>query len=220
METYPFTAFVLGSTVLVSFLAWRNTAWLEGLMLDTKAIQQRKQNFRLLTSGWIHADGFHLFVNMFSLWSFGSALETVYGPLAVAGPHLAGIVGGGLLALFLHRKEHYRALGASGGVCGVIFASVMLLPGGSVMIMFLPIPIPANLYAFLFLIITYVGMRKGGGRIGHDAHFGGAIIGIVVAALLYPEAAMDQWLLLVGILALSGVLLFLSTRPRRATPRY
>ena len=215
MASYPFTAFVLISTVIVSFLAWRNMAWLDGLMLDTQAVLKRKQNHRLLTSGWIHADFMHLGFNMFSLWSFGSILEQVHGPMAVAGPHLAGIVGGGLLALFLHRHESYRALGASGGVCGVIFASVMLLPGGSVMIFPIPIPIPANLYAFGFLIITYIGMQRGGDGIGHDAHFGGAIIGIVVAALLYPAAAIEQWPMFLGILALAGVLLQRSVRSRR-----
>ena len=216
MADYPFTAAVLVSTLIVSFLAWQREGWLDALMLDTGAVLRRKQNHRLLTSGWIHADGMHLLFNMFSLWSFGSALERNYGALAVAGPHLAGIVGGGLLALYLHRRESYRALGASGGVCGVIFASVMLLPGGSVMIFPVPIPIPANLYAFLFLIVTYVGMRRGGDGIGHDAHFGGAIIGVIVAGLLYPAAAIDQWMMLLGILGLSAVLLYLSVRARRA----
>jgi len=216
MANYPFTALVLLSTLVVSFLAWRNERWLDALMLDTRAVLKQKQNYRLLTSGWIHADGMHLFFNVFSLWSFGSALESVYGPLAVAGPHLAGIVGGGLLALFLHRNEPYRALGASGGVCGVIFASVMLLPGGSVMIFPVPVPIPANVYAFLFLIVTYVGMRRGGDGIGHDAHFGGAIIGILVAALLYPAAAVDQAFMLIAILALASGLLYLSVRAKKS----
>lgn len=214
MDAYPVTALFLVSTVAVSFLAWRRLDWLDALMLDTDAVRRRKQNHRLLTSGWIHADFMHLGFNMFSLWSFGSILEEIYGPLAVAGPHLAGIVGGGLLALALHRNEPYRALGASGGVCGVIFASVMLLPGGSVMIFPIPFAIPAKVYAFAFLGITYLGMRRGGDGIGHDAHFGGAIIGILVAALLYPAAAIDQWPMLVGILAFAGVLLASSVRAK------
>ena len=214
MADYPFTALVLVSTLVVSFLAWQRAGWLDALMLDTHAVLRRKQNHRILTSGWIHADGMHLLFNMFSFWSFGSTIEQVYGPVAVAGPYLAGIVGGGLLALYLHRREPYRALGASGGVCGVIFASVMLLPGGSVFLFLIPIPIPASVYAFAFLIFTYVGMRRGGDGIGHDAHFGGAIIGIVVASLLYPGAALDQWMLLLGVLGLAGVLLFLSLRAK------
>ena len=212
MAEYPFTAIVLASTILVTWFAWRREEWLERLMLDTQAVLRHGQGYRVISSGWIHADMVHLAFNMFSFWSFGSLLETYYGPQAVLAPHLAGIVGGNALALFLHRGHAYRALGASGGVCGVIFASVMLLPGGSVMIFPIPFGIPSSLYAFLFLIVTYIGMRRGVGNIGHDAHFGGAIIGIVVAAALYPRAAIDQWMLFLGILATAAVMFGMSVR--------
>lgn len=219
MADYPFTTFVLASTILVSWLAWQRPGWLEGLMLDTGAVLKHNEGYRVLSSGWIHADMAHLLFNMFSLWSFGSILEQVHGPQAVLAPHLAGIVGGSALALFLHRHEPYRALGASGGVCGVIFASVMLLPGGSVMIFPIPIAIPANLYAFAFLIVTWIGMRRGAGGIGHDAHFGGAIIGILTAAVLYPEAAASEATMLLAILAVAGGLFAISLRDRSKPPR-
>lgn len=216
MEGYPFTLLIVGSTVLVSYLAWQRPQWQHGLLLDVRAMLDRGQGYRLLTSGWVHADMMHLAFNMFSLWSFGSILEEVYGPRAMLAPHLAGIVGGSLLATWLHRREQYLALGASGGVCGVIFASVILLPGGSVYMFFIPIPIPAWIYAFAFLILTWVGMRRASDGIGHDAHFGGAVIGILTAAFLYPAAAIDQLPLFGAILAVAGVLFWLSLRaPRR-----
>ena len=226
MEGYPFTMIVVVSTIAVSYFAWQRPELLEKLLLDVRAMLGSGQGYRAVTSGWVHADWAHLAFNMFSLWSFGSILEQVYGPAAMLGPHLAGIIGGSVLATVLHKNENYRALGASGGVCGVIFASVILLPGGSVYLFFVPIPIPAEIYAFAFLILTWLGMRRGTGRIGHDAHFGGAIIGILTATLLFPEQAFAELPMLLAILGLSAVLFWVTYREKKGrartprTPRY
>lgn len=219
MDGYPFTLIVVASTVLVSYLSWQRPQWQNGLLLDVRAMLDQGQGYRALTSGWVHADMTHLAFNMFSLWSFGSILEQVYGPAALLGPHLAGILGGSLIATWLHKHEEYRALGASGGVCGVIFASVILLPGGSVMLFLIPIPIPAWIYAFGFLVFTWIGMRRASDGIGHDAHFGGAVVGILTAAALYPPQAMQELPLLAAILATASVLFWLSYRGERRPRR-
>jgi len=96
---------------------------------------------------------------------------------------LAGILGGSLLSVFLHRNEHYRALGASGGVCGVVFAPVFLLPGGSLMLFLTPIPIPAHLDALAFPLVSFVAFRRQADHMGHDAHLGRTIIGLLEKVL-------------------------------------
>ncbi len=127
---------VIAVTVYFSYRGFTDKSWLNRHLFSTQSILRDRQYYRLISSGAVHADWVHLIFNMFSLYSFGSAVELIFGPVTFLATYLAGIVGGNILALLLHRKEDYRALGASGGVCGVIFACIFLLPGSSVHALF------------------------------------------------------------------------------------
>jgi membrane associated rhomboid family serine protease len=196
---------VIVVTVYFSYRGFINRSFLNRYLFYNHAILADKQYYRLLTSGALHADWVHLIFNMFSLYSFGSAVELLFGWVTFLATYLAGIVGGNVLALILHRKDDYRALGASGGVCGVIFACVFLLPGASVRLFAIPIPIPAYIYAVLFMLFSYYGIRSQRGNIGHDAHLGGAIIGLIMATLLHPSIVPNNPVLypVVMLLAIS-----------------
>jgi hypothetical protein len=115
--------------------------------------------------------------------------------------------GGSLLSLWLHRNHEYRAYGASGGVCGLLFSYIFLFPGGSIVLFPFPIPIPAWLYAILFFAGSFLALKRQTDNIGHDAHLGGAIIGLWTTALLEPEIVHRQPKLFLAISGLS-VLLF------------
>jgi len=109
--------------------------------------------------------------------------------------YLGAMIGGNLLALYAHRYHDYRALGASGGVAGVIFAYVLLFPGGRINMYFLPIGIPSWLYAIGYLLASFYGMHRGLGNAGHDAHLGGALVGLFTAAAFHPQAIRyNPWL--------------------------
>jgi membrane associated rhomboid family serine protease len=150
------------------------------------------------------------------LYSFGSAVELFFGRDTFLAIYFAGIVGGNVLALLLHRKDDYRALGASGGVCGIIFACIFLLPGSSVQLLLIPIPIPAYIYAVGFMLYSYYGIRKQRGNIGHDAHLGGAIIGLITATILFPSIVPKNPVLYPVVMLLAVLLLaFLYIRPIR-----
>jgi membrane associated rhomboid family serine protease len=202
-----FTALVVIGTGLVSILGFRDRRVVERFLFDTAAVLGRRQYYRLFTAGLLHADWPHLLFNLFSLYSFARSIELFFGAPAFLIIYVAAILGGNLLALALHRHHAYRALGASGGVCGVIFASIFLLPGGSVLVFPLPVAIPSWLYAILFIGGTYAGMRRGIGNIGHDAHLGGAIIGLLVTTALHPEIVPQSPWLYLAVLGLSGLLL-------------
>jgi membrane associated rhomboid family serine protease len=170
-----------------------------------------------VSSGFLHANLGHLFVNMFSLYSFGGSLEAVYGAAPLVAIYFSAILGGGLLSLWLHRDENYRALGASGGVCGVVYAAIFLFPGGSVMVFPLPVPIPSYAFAVLFIFISFFGMRGRWGNIGHDAHLGGAVIGLGTATALFPAIVAENPILWTVVMALSaGLFVYLYKRPRAA----
>ncbi len=177
-------------------------------MFKPEEILTGKQYDRLLTSGFIHGDWFHFGVNVFSFFFFGRNIEWAYGWGTLLLIHFSAILGGSLLSLIIHRHHQYRALGASGGVCGVIFASLFLFPNGTILHMFI-IPIPTFLYAILFLLASFYGHRKGIGNVGHDAHLGGAIVGLLVTTVLYPQIVLASPGMFVTVLLLSLIILFL-----------
>ncbi len=209
MNIPPVTTLLLVITGVMTVIAFYRRQWEERWIFDPAAILRGKQYDRMLTSGFIHADWLHFGFNAFSFYSFGRPLEFMYGGLALLLIYLSAILGGSILSLIIHRHHDYRALGASGGVCGVIFAAIFLLPGSGVRMFFIPIGIPAHVYAVLFLLISYFGHRKQIGNIGHDAHLGGAIIGLLVATALYPRMVLAAPGLFATVLILSAVILYL-----------
>jgi uncharacterized membrane protein YhaH (DUF805 family) len=126
-------------------------------------------------------------MNMLTLYFFGPLIELIYGPVQFLLIYLAAIVGGSLLALYVHRFHDYRALGASGGVSGILLAHIFLFPGGSINMMFVPINIPSWLYAVAFLLASFYGMQRQMTNVGHDAHLGGALVGLFTATALHPN---------------------------------
>jgi membrane associated rhomboid family serine protease len=178
----------------------------EKYLFSPMHILRYNEHYRLISSGFLHANWIHLLFNMLSLYSFGMYIELDVGLLAFLFIYLGSIVGGNLLSLYLHRYEDYRALGASGGVCGIIFAAIFLFPGMSMVLFPLPIPIPSWLYAILFIAVSFFGMRHRWGRIGHDAHLGGAIIGLLITTLLRPSIVLRSPVLYVVVMGLSVAL--------------
>jgi membrane associated rhomboid family serine protease len=209
MERYPLCNFgVIAVTCWVSYLGFRDAAFRAKYVFWPEAILARREYYRLVTSGFLHLDGGHLLMNMLSLYFFGPMLERVFGPAQFLAIYLGAMLGGDLLALYVHRHQDYRALGASGGVAGIIFAYILLFPGGHIGMYFLPIGIPSWLYAIGFLLASFYGMHRNLGNIGHDAHLGGALVGLFLAAAFHPMAIRyNPWLF--GVISSGTALLFL-----------
>lgn len=94
-------------------------------------------------------------------------------------------------------------------VCGVIFATIFLLPGSGVRPLLFPVAIPAYVYAVVFLLVSYFGHRRQLGNVGHDAHLGGAMVGLLVATGLYPRMVLAQPGMFATVVLLSAVILVL-----------
>jgi membrane associated rhomboid family serine protease len=214
----PVTIAIMVITALVSLVGFGSAALADKLLFEPARILRRGEYYRLVTSGFLHADWAHLFFNMFSFYSFGGQLESRIGPLALVAIYFSSVIGGNLLSLVLHRGHEYRALGASGGVCGVIFAAIFLMPGGGVYVFPVPMSIPAPAFAVLFIVISFFGIRARQGNIGHDAHLGGAIIGLIVTTMLHPEIVSERLVLWVAVMTLAVVLfVYLYRQPLDAT---
>lgn len=208
MRFQLFTTLVLLVTGIMTFIAFQRRELWERWMLKPQLILRAKQYDRMLLSGFIHLDWWHFTLNAYSFYSFGSLIEARFGWATLLAVYFAAILGGSTLALILHRNEDYSALGASGGVCGVIFASIFLLPYGAVRHMFI-FPIPNYIFAILFLIGSYYGHRKSIGHVAHDAHLGGAIIGLLLTTALYPQYIAAAPLMFAVVLVLSVTILAL-----------
>ena len=211
MMIAPATAVVLLVTAVATLFAFQNNDLFERWMFKPREILAGRQFERMLTSGLIHVDWPHFIFNAYSFYSFGQTIEVIYGASVLLLVHFSSILGGSLLSLLIHRHHDYRAVGASGGVCGVIFASIFLLPGGGVRPLMVPFFIPGYIYAIGFLVFSFVGLRRHIGNVGHDAHLGGAIIGLLVATALYPSlvTADPQMFALVLIISVIVLLVIL-----------
>jgi len=186
---------IIAFTVLISLRAFRDRKVFDSMVFEPFVINTRKDWFRLVTHGFIHGNGQHLFVNMFVLFMFGPRVEEGYaeltgrsGILPFLVLYLAGITLSSLPGYYKHRWDpSYRAVGASGATSAVLFASVLMFPLDKLMLLILPIPAPAWIFGILYLGYEWYMGRRGGDGIAHDAHFAGALVGVVFTALLDPH---------------------------------
>ena len=200
------TILLIAATCVVSIRAFGNRSLQDKLIFCPELILARKEYYRVVTSAFLHADSRHLIFNMLTLYLFGRNMETVMGIERFLIVYLASVIGGSLLSLYLHRNHEYYALGASGGVCGIVFASIFLFPGGDIFMMFIPVGIPSWLFAILFLLGEFVGVRTQRTNIGHDAHLGGAIIGLLTTTAYYPEIVTGSPRLYAAVMGLTLVM--------------
>ncbi|MGZ4034910.1 MAG: rhomboid family intramembrane serine protease [Bacteroidia bacterium] len=191
------TYIIIGITAFVSITSMENHELKNKMMFNAYMIHHRKEWYRFFSNGLIHADYFHLIFNMLSLYMFGLNVEHGYKELFEAKGILFFIllyVGGLIMSSIYSYEKHkndiyYNALGASGAVSAVVFASIILYPTSGIMFVFFPVPIPAYIYGVIFLGIEYYLGKRGNDNIGHDAHLWGAVYGIIFTIILKPALA-------------------------------
>lgn len=184
------TFLLIGITVLVSWQAFNNPRLLQRLILWPPAIERNRQYERLVTHGFIHADGQHLLFNMITLFFFGRVIEPVFvaqiGVLGFVAFYLSAIVMAIMPTYFRHQHDsHYRSLGASGAVSAVLFSYILFAPWSLIFVFFLPVP--AILYAVAYIGYSIWMDRRGGDNINHSAHLWGAAYGVMFTLLMEPD---------------------------------
>jgi len=178
-------------TAGVSIAAFKNGRLLEKLILWPPPIQSKREWWRLLSYGLVHADGQHLLFNMITLFFFGSVIAQLYtARLGVLGFPLfyASALLVSILPSYLNNRNNprYRSLGASGAVSAVMFAYILLAPWS--MILVFVIPVPAIIYAIAYTAYAVMAQRQGGSNINHNAHLTGAAYGVLMTMILFPSA--------------------------------
>lgn len=178
---------------IASYFGIRNQSLLEKNCFQVDKIIVKKDIKRIITSGFFHVSWMHLFFNMFSLYFFSSILENEVGHWLFLLIYMVSLIGGNLLALFIHRNNGtYRAIGASGAVSGIIFSCIALFPGMDINLFI--VHMPSWIFGLAYVLLTIYGIRSKKTNIGHEAHLGGALAGMLLAIGFYPKSINENYL--------------------------
>lgn len=218
------TIVIIAVTVLVSLKGFNDLAFFNRFKFQPLAISKGKQYDRLLSSGFLHVDMTHLIFNMLTLFFFANVViqfcadifgHKPTGSVVFAIIYILAIIGGNLLALFFHKNNpHYSAVGASGGVSGILFASIVIYPDMQ-LYLFFALPIKAWIFAILYLGYSVYGMRTQLGNIGHEAHLGGAIVGMAAPLILAPYLFEQNMMYILGMMVPLVILLVTAIKSRK-----
>ncbi len=186
------TIAIIAITCLISFNAFSNTKMMDEFIFHPPAVTRNNQWYRFITCGFVHADFMHLAFNMFTLYFFGSSWETVYvNYLGVEKYwylifYFTALVVSELPSFFKNKNNYnYYSLGASGAVSAIVFSMILLSPWSTLYVFVFPVP--AIVYAFLYIGYSIYMGKKGGDNVNHDAHLWGALYGVVFSIALQPS---------------------------------
>jgi membrane associated rhomboid family serine protease len=202
--------------IIVSYNGVKDDAYFNRYSFNISQIRLSKDYKRLITSGFLHGSWTHLIFNMVALYSFGIKLEAFAGGVLFALIYFSALIGGNLLSLYIHRnKSNYSAAGASGAISGIIFACIAISPNMNMSLLFIPgLSLKGWVFGLLYMGYCIFGIREQRDNIGHDAHLGGGIIGLVMVAFLFPEVLANHYLTILLLLIPSLVFLyFIFTNP-------
>ena len=178
--------------ILVSYKGFSESRFFEKFKFSVLA-HQKKQYFRLLSSGFLHVDTAHLVFNMFALYMFGDVVIQITGVFLFMLIYVLSLLAGNYFTFINHKNEpNYSAVGASGAVSGIVYSSILLFPQMQLALIFFPIPMPGYLFGILYLLYTLFGMKSRRDNIGHTAHFGGAVSGFAITLFIYPSLIYMQ----------------------------
>ena len=193
------TTYILIVTTLVSFFAFNNIELRQKLIFNPFIIRSKNEYYRFITSGFIHADWGHLILNMLVLFFFSFTIESYYLQLfdnkVMAKYYFLFLYSGGLIvsdlpSYFKHKDNYYyNSLGASGATSSVLFAYILFKPW-AMLYFFGIIPIPAIIFGVGYLWYSTHMSKKAIDNINHDAHFYGAIWGILFTLIIKPEVGL------------------------------
>jgi len=185
-------------TAAISVLAFNQPNIMSRFQFNPWMVANRGQWYRFLTHGFLHADWLHLIINMLVLYSFGQFVEfklfLFFGDLGTfiyAGMYIAAIIIASISTYFKQKENHYyNAVGASGAVSAVIFSSVVFSPFMEIRLYGI-IPLPALVWAVLYVLYSAYMGKRGGDNVNHEAHLWGGFFGTLLTLLLSPAIARD-----------------------------
>ena len=201
----PLILLLLLFIVSLSYKAFNDTVLFNRLKFNIRAVQNGEY-YRILTAGFIHVDQNHLLFNGLTLYFFGDNALLGLGMINFIMLYVVSLLMGNLFALFYHRNNpYYSAVGASGAIMGVVYSGILMFPEMKLAFIFFPVPLPAYIFGIGYLVYTLFGMKSQNDRIGHTAHFGGAVGGVLCTLLYDPMVFEKSFMTLVLMLLVTVV---------------
>ena len=190
------TIIIIAITVLASVLCLYGKLDFNALKFSAFEVWHHGKWWQMITHGFVHAGWGHLFFNMLTLFAFGRIVEEYFAEIwgAPAGQilyvvmYLTAIAVSSVWDLIKRRDDWtYSAVGASGAVSAILFASILFEPKMGLYIYLIPVPVPGYIFAPLYLLYCWFMARRNLDNIGHTAHFWGAVYGLIFPLALRPE---------------------------------
>lgn len=187
LNVAPVASIIFVFTLVTSLYAFYDQSLYGKFMLHPYSVSKGNKVFTLITSGLIHADWMHLFFNMFTFYAFAFTLEQMMGSWQFGLMYFIALILSDLPTVFKHKDDfHYNSLGASGAISAVLFSYILYNPLSKIYIMFIPIGIPAVAFGGLYLIYCAYASKNSRDNINHDAHFFGALTGLIFTVIFVP----------------------------------
>jgi membrane associated rhomboid family serine protease len=201
---------IIIANVLISIKGFNDEFFFRKYQFHVGSIRAGEQ-FRMVSSAFLHADFVHLAFNMIALYSFAPVVIGGLGNFTFLLVYAGSLIFGSLLTMVFHGNDYsYRAVGASGAVTGIIYSAILLYPDMTIGI-FGIIPMPAYIFGICYLLYSIYGMKAKNDNIGHTAHFGGAIGGYAITLLKDP-ALLQESTFMVILLAVPIIILFVMAK--------
>ena len=205
-----FVLAIIGANILISIKGFNDESFFRKFEFHVGSIRAG-EHLRMVSSAFLHADIVHLAFNMIALYSFAPVVTETLGNPTFLLIYAGSLIFGSLLTMVFHGNEYnYRAVGASGAVTGIIYSAILLYPDMTIGI-FGIIPMPAYIFGIAYLLYSIYGMKSRRDKIGHTAHFGGAIGGYIITLLKYP-ILLEQSTFMVILLAIPIIILFIMAK--------
>jgi membrane associated rhomboid family serine protease len=187
LQEAPVASIIFALTVITSIYAFNDPKLFGKFMLHPYTVSKGKNLSTFITSGLIHADWMHLFFNMFTFTAFAFNLERTIGHWQFGLLYIVSLVLSDIPTVIKHKSNFgYHSLGASGAISGVLFSYILFYPLSTLRIFPLPIDIYAIIFGALYLLYCYFASKNARDNINHDAHFFGALTGMIVTVILVP----------------------------------
>jgi len=211
MDYNVFLLALIATNVIVSIKGFDNYFFFRKYQFHIGSIRSGEQ-YRMISSGFLHADIPHLAFNMIALYSFAGVVILLLGSFNFLLIYFASLISGSLLTMYFHKNDYsYSAVGASGAVTGIIYSAILMVPNLPIQIFFIPIDIPGYIFGILYLLYSIYGMKAKNDNIGHTAHIGGAIGGYVFTLLKHPEVISNNMFIVV-LLVIPIILMFVMAK--------
>ena len=171
---------------LVQLLAWNPMLGLFALWPVSSGLFHAWQ---LITYAFLHGNLAHIFLNMFALFMFGRGLELYWGGRRFLIYYFVCVLSAAITQLLVEGAAggNEPVLGASGGVFGVLLAFAWYFPNQRLIVLPIPIPVPAWLFVTIYAAIElFSGLTRTQQGVAHFAHLGGMLGGAL--CLLYWRA--------------------------------